>query len=110
MKTIILMVLSLTLFHTAPDNIKVKETVATCYGNSPCSACSNCSHCKHCGAGGSCGVCSTKNVKKINTFSGSITTKIKTAHYVGRCKAITKKGSQCKRSGDGEGYCWQHGK
>jgi SMC interacting uncharacterized protein involved in chromosome segregation len=28
----------------------------------------------------------------------------------GRCQAITKKGSQCKRSASsGSSYCWQHG-
>lgn len=25
-----------------------------------------------------------------------------------RCKAITKKGTQCKRKSKGGGYCWQH--
>lgn len=104
------MVLTLTLFHTAPSSIKAKEAVSTCYGYNPCTACSNCSKCKNCGAGGSCGVCAAKSVRKINSFSGNGTTKTKTANYTGRCKAITKKGSQCKRSGSGEGYCWQHGK
>jgi hypothetical protein len=25
-----------------------------------------------------------------------------------RCKAITKKGTQCKRMAKKDGYCWQH--
>lgn len=104
------MVLTLTLFHTVPPSIKAKASVSTCYGYNPCTACSNCSKCKNCGAGGSCGVCAVNSVRKINTFSGNGTTKTKTANYVGRCKAITKKGSQCKRSGNGAGYCWQHRK
>jgi len=27
----------------------------------------------------------------------------------GRCRAITKKGTRCKRSATSSGYCWQHG-
>ena len=26
----------------------------------------------------------------------------------GRCRAITKKGTRCKRSATSNGYCWQH--
>jgi uncharacterized protein DUF5763 len=26
-----------------------------------------------------------------------------------RCQAITKKGTQCKRTAKNNGYCWQHG-
>ncbi|WP_394341701.1 DUF5763 domain-containing protein [Pedobacter alluvionis] len=102
--------LSLTLLNFSPENPKTKEPVATCYGYSSCSACSNCSRCKHCGAGGSCGVCSTKSSSNIKTFSSSKTSPRQTANYVGQCKALTKKGSRCKRNGSGSGYCWQHGK
>lgn len=28
---------------------------------------------------------------------------------VGRCQAITKKGTPCKRKARSNGYCWQHG-
>ena len=34
----------------------------------------------------------------------------KNKSYVGQCKALTKKGTRCKRNGDGSGYCWQHDK
>lgn len=27
-----------------------------------------------------------------------------------RCQAITKKGTQCKRTASNSGYCWQHGR
>jgi len=33
-----------------------------------------------------------------------------TVQKTNRCQAITKKGRQCKRVSDGDGYCWQHGK
>lgn len=110
MKVIILMVLSLTLFHTAPSKSKVKAAVSTCYGYDPCAACSNCSACKHCGAGGSCGVCAPKTSRAMNTFSAINRPKSKTSNYTGQCKALTKKRSRCKRSGNGTGYCWQHDK
>jgi hypothetical protein len=29
--------------------------------------------------------------------------------FSSRCQAITKKGSQCKRTAKNGGYCWQHG-
>ncbi len=32
-----------------------------------------------------------------------------TAVYDGRCTAITKKGTRCKRSARSNGRCWQHG-
>ena len=28
--------------------------------------------------------------------------------FESRCKATTKKGTQCKRNGGTSGYCWQH--
>lgn len=58
--------------------------------------------------------------KKINEIdSRSVTSNIplssqleqtaKTETYSGRCKAITKAGTQCKRSAQaGSDYCWQH--
>ncbi|WP_431311641.1 gas vesicle protein GvpO, halophile-type [Pedobacter albus] len=27
-----------------------------------------------------------------------------------QCKALTKKGTRCKRNASSGGYCWQHGK
>lgn len=32
-----------------------------------------------------------------------------TVRQVSRCQAITKKGTQCKRTAKNNGYCWQHG-
>jgi hypothetical protein len=33
----------------------------------------------------------------------------KKSNYLGRCNAITKAGTQCKRnSSSGSNYCWQH--
>jgi len=106
------MVLSFALTYTLPAKRKIKaETaVSTCYGYSPCKACSNCSRCKYCSAGGSCGVCGAKAANKINTLSGKAATEKKTAVYSGQCKALTKKGARCKRSGSGTGFCWQHNK
>jgi uncharacterized coiled-coil protein SlyX len=44
---------------------------------------------------------STSTVKSTTSQSNSIST--------GRCQAITKKGTQCKRSAQpGSRYCWQH--
>lgn len=44
---------------------------------------------------------STNTVKSTTSQSHSIST--------GRCQAITKKGTQCKRSAQpGSRYCWQH--
>ncbi|WP_410479263.1 DUF5763 domain-containing protein [Pedobacter nototheniae] len=86
----------------------VKEPVATCYGRSSCIACSNCSRCKHCSGGGTCGVCSSSGLKPQSFYSNEKTTKAEV--YSGQCKALTKKGARCKRSGGSNGYCWQHGK
>jgi len=38
------------------------------------------------------------------------TSNTKSNAYVGQCKALTKKGTRCKRSANSNGYCWQHGK
>ncbi|WP_407946538.1 DUF5763 domain-containing protein [Pedobacter jejuensis] len=46
----------------------------------------------------------------MRTFTSSPKSSSKASTYVGQCKALTKKGSRCKRSGNGSGYCWQHGK
>lgn len=29
--------------------------------------------------------------------------------HAGRCQAVTKKGTQCKRAARNNNYCWQHG-
>ncbi|WP_416276523.1 DUF5763 domain-containing protein [Pedobacter sp. PF22-3] len=102
---------SLLLFGSfSPKTNLRKEPVATCYGLNPCGACSSCSYCKYCNSGGTCGICSSRSTKperfyvspKKNTTSASV--------YVGQCKALTKKGTRCKRSGGSSGYCWQHSK
>ncbi|WP_394346184.1 DUF5763 domain-containing protein [Pedobacter duraquae] len=103
-KILLLLILSLTLVHKSPTKVEHKVVVATCYGDSPCKACSNCSSCKYCNAGGSCGICSANsNQARARAISST-----KTTNYVGQCKATTKKGSRCKRNGNGSGYCWQH--
>jgi hypothetical protein len=93
--------------EVAPD----MPSAATCYGYSPCNACKNCKYCKYCNAGGTCGVC--RPVKKNNS---AVTDKEKAKQQllqppiVSQCKAITKKGTRCKRSSSKNGYCWQHSK
>lgn len=86
--------------------------VATCYGRTPCTACSNCSGCGHCNSGGTCGVCSrpTKNIQGFKSNTGKAAPAKVAEAYTGQCKALTKKGSRCKRRGGSNGYCWQHGK
>ncbi len=32
----------------------------------------------------------------------------KSVQTINRCQAITKKGTQCKRTAKDNGYCWQH--
>ncbi|MFC4142997.1 DUF5763 domain-containing protein [Pedobacter mendelii] len=111
MKTLLFLLIgSLLLFNApTPKNYSFRKPVATCYGKSNCIACSNCSGCKHCNSGGSCGVCANAKSTTINTFSSRKT--ITTSNsYVGQCKAFTKKGARCKRSANGNGFCWQHGK
>ena len=45
------------------------------------------------------------NVSKRNNYTPTVDT------YTGRCQAITKKGTQCKRTAvSGSRYCWQHNK
>ena len=91
------------LFGYYPDNNENAHknvTVATCYGKTPCNACSNCSQCKHCNSGGTCGKCASKKEIDQSKAPASVTT---------QCKAITKKGTRCKRNAGSGGYCWQHG-
>ena len=80
----------------------IKRTYATCYGNTPCKACTSCNYCKHCTAGGTCGICTDLKKSKPKSYKAPATTS-------GRCKATTKKGTQCSRSSRSGGYCWQHG-
>lgn len=48
---------------------------------------------------------STSTIKQYNRKSTSTI-----SDYNGRCQAITKKGTQCKRTAKpGSKYCWQHG-
>ncbi|RYD96075.1 MAG: hypothetical protein EOP54_14570 [Sphingobacteriales bacterium] len=111
-KTLVfLFISSLLLFNAAPspkNNYAFGKPVATCYGNSPCKACSNCSGCKYCNNGGSCDICAKPKTKSTNNFSSAKSTITSSNVYVGQCKGLTKKGARCKRSGGGNGYCWQH--
>lgn len=44
-----------------------------------------------------------------SSSSSGRTTYRSSSSYSGRCQAITKKGTQCKRSASsGSSYCWQH--
>ena len=79
-----------------------KTGIATCYGNTPCNACTSCNYCKWCNAGGTCGICASQKKSKPKTYKSP-------AKTLGRCKALTKKGTQCSRSARSQGYCWQHG-
>ncbi|MFD2581693.1 DUF5763 domain-containing protein [Pedobacter vanadiisoli] len=94
----------------SPKTNTLKEPVATCYGLNPCGACSNCSACKYCNNGGSCGICSSKSSGFKSQYRRPNKTGNSASVYVGQCRALTKKGTRCKRSSDGSGYCWQHNK
>jgi hypothetical protein len=54
---------------------------------------------------------SGKNVNSIglNNRNSSNTSSYSSSQETGRCLAITKKGTQCKRKAKTNGYCWQHG-
>ncbi|HEX7903852.1 MAG TPA: DUF5763 domain-containing protein [Chitinophagaceae bacterium] len=43
-----------------------------------------------------------------NSSNNSVSTG--TVRQTNRCQAITKKGTQCKRAAEDNGYCWQHGR
>jgi hypothetical protein len=47
---------------------------------------------------------SSSTLKPEGKYNGSTS-----SYYSARCQAITKKGTQCKRSARSGGYCWQHG-
>jgi TolA-binding protein len=52
--------------------------------------------------------------KHVNSQTSITPEKKQTRSYstpvaVGRCQAITKKGTLCKRKARSNGYCWQHG-
>lgn len=50
---------------------------------------------------------STKNTASTKSNSSKVSGS--SATYSGRCQAITKKGTQCKRMAQaGRKYCWQH--
>jgi hypothetical protein len=52
-----------------------------------------------------------KNKTKSNTDTTAIMKNVNKQIYYGRCQAITKKGTQCKRNAQpGSKYCWQHNK
>lgn len=92
-----------------------------CYGETPCKVCSSCNYCKYCNSGGNCGIC--ENEKRKNEdgeknadgqFDGSGNNEVRShsraarSSGFGRCQAITKKGTQCKRNARSNGYCYQH--
>lgn len=52
---------------------------------------------------------STITTNKIKNTSSAKPRSYSTPVSSGRCQAITKKGSQCKRKAGSNGYCWQHG-
>lgn len=58
-------------------------------------------------AGQSAGNHTTTNTR--GTYGDSYNPVTKPAATVGRCQAITKKGTQCSRKARSGGYCWQHG-
>ena len=89
------------------DNCCSGKANSRCTGATPCHACSNCSQCKYCNSGGTCGVC-----KKRASGGYSNSSKPAAGSQAGvavQCKAITKKGTRCKRMARRNGYCWQHG-
>ena len=49
------------------------------------------------------------SITRSNNISSSSTRSYSTPTQNGRCQAITKKGTQCKRKAKNNGYCWQHG-
>lgn len=52
------------------------------------------------------------NVQGVNvmgTTTNQRPTSIKLVRQTERCQAVTKKGTQCKRTASASGYCWQHG-
>ncbi len=81
------------------DLTRRELTPATCYGYTPCNACKTCNYCRYCNSGGTCGICAPYKKKKTSSEPAIPT----------RCKAITKKGTRCKRAARSNGYCWQHG-
>lgn len=82
---------------TRPEKINIRK----CYGLTPCKACSSCNYCKWCNAGGTCGICA----RGKNGLEGN---SIAEPPSENRCKAITKKGTQCSRKATSGSYCWQH--
>lgn len=57
---------------------------------------------------GPCSVCQPPTRGGASSNSNRLYTPA--PQYTGRCQAITKKGTQCKRSAKpGSSYCWQHG-
>lgn len=60
-----------------------------------------------------CSSCSPPSPSAIGLNQAEVHTpaipRVSVPAYSGRCQAITKKGTQCKRSAGAGGYCWQHG-
>lgn len=49
------------------------------------------------------------NSIRLNNTNSPNTASHSTLLNFGRCQAITKKGTQCKRKAKNNSYCWQHG-
>jgi hypothetical protein len=57
-----------------------------------------------------CSVCKPPVMQGKQEAVQSRIPSVKEKAYSGRCQAITKKGTQCKRKArPGSKYCWQHG-
>lgn len=97
-------------FRRAQDTASVApQDGGRCYGDTPCNACPNCSLCKYCNNGGSCGKCENAvNTVTQDESSNKSRHRGQTIRNGTTCRAITKKGTRCKRSPRESGYCYQH--
>lgn len=53
---------------------------------------------------------SAQGLNVMGTTANQGPTSAKLVRQSERCQAITKKGTQCKRTASNSGYCWQHGR
>lgn len=49
-----------------------------------------------------------QGVNVMGTTTNQRSASIKLVRQTERCQAVTKKGTQCKRTASNSGYCWQH--
>lgn len=73
----------LTLNNPTTKTNTLLKPVATCYGNSPCTACADFSSCGHPSAGGSCGVSVQPKTSIVNTLAAGKTATKNTNALVG---------------------------